>query len=330
MKEFFKSFFSFSKPEQLGLITLILMIVLFSVTKYFIGFLNPPQEINSDELNRLAQEIERIPKPNKKYNYSKHNSSYSSNESYSSASKNYKENKTEEALFYFDPNTLDKKGWRQLGLSENQALSVIKYNSKGYSFKKKEDLKKMFVISDEFYKKVEPYIKIENSLQQQKIAQLEQTENELRATFDKKPSYFKQPNPKEIEPIELNSADTSVLKSLKGIGSFYALKILRYKQKLGGFIKKEQLLEIPEIDSALFQSVKNNILLDSTLIDKIPINKVSSFKLSGHPYFSKNLALALVNYRDRNCKYTTKNDLKKCLLVNDKVFNKIVPYLSFE
>jgi len=121
-----------------------------------------------------------------------------------------------------------------------------------------------------------------------------------------------------------------VLKSLKGIGSFYALKILRYKQKLGGFIKKEQLLEIPEIDSALFQSVKNNILLDSTLIDKIPINKVSSFKLSGHPYFSKNLALALVNYRDRNGKYTTKNDLKKCLLVNDKVFNKIVPYLSFE
>ena len=330
MKEFLKRFFSFSKPEQLGLVTLILMIVLFSVTKYFIGFLNPPQEINSDELNRLAEEIKRIPKPNKKYNYSKHNSSYSSNESYSSASKNYKQNKTEEALFYFDPNTLDKKGWRQLGLSEKQALSIIKFNSKGSAFKKKEDLKKVFVISDEFYKKVEPYIKIENSLQQQKIAQLEQTENELRASFDKKPSYFKQPNPKEIEPIELNSADTSVLKSLKGIGSFYALKILRYKQKLGGFIKKEQLLEIPEIDSALFQSVKNNILLDSTLIDKIPINKVSSFKLSGHPYFSKNLALALVNYRDRNGKYTTKNDLKKCLLVNDKVFNKIVPYLSFE
>ncbi len=330
MKEFLKRFFSFSKPEQLGLVTLIVMIVLFSVTKYFMGFLNPPQEINSDELNRLAEEIKRIPKPNKKYNYSKHNSSYSSNESYSSAGKNYKQNKTEEALFYFDPNTLDKKGWRQLGLSEKQALSIIKFNSKGSAFKKKEDLKKVFVISDEFYKKIEPYIKIENSLQQQKIAQLEQTENELRATFDKKPSYFKQPNPKEIEPIELNSADTSVLKSLKGIGSFYALKILRYKQKLGGFIKKEQLLEIPEIDSALFQSVKNNILLDSTLIDKIPINKVSSFKLSGHPYFSKNLALALINYRDRNGKYTTKNDLKKCLLVNDKVFNKIVPYLSFE
>jgi len=330
MKEFLKRFFSFSKPEQLGLVTLVLMIVIFSVTKYFIGFLNPPQEIDSAELNRLADEIRRMPKPNKKGNYTKHYSSYLNNESYSTANNYHKQNTTDKSLFYFDPNTLDKKGWRQLGLSEKQALSVLKFNSKGSSFKKKEDLKKVFVISDEFYKKVEPYIKIENSPQQQKNIQLEQNENELQATFDKKPTYFEKPKQKEFEPIELNSADTSVLKSLKGIGSFYAVKILRYKQKLGGFIKKEQLLEIPEIDSVLYQSIKNSILLDSTLIDKIPINKVSSFKLSGHPYFSKNLALALINYRDRNGKYTTKNDLKKCLLVNDKIFNKIVPYLSFE
>jgi competence protein ComEA len=330
VKEFLKRFFSFSKPEQLGLVTLILMVVVFWLVKYFIGFLNPPQEIDLKELNRLAEEIRTMPKPSKYSNYNKQNSSYSSKQSYSTTKNNYKQNKTEEALFYFDPNKLNEKGWRQLGLSEKQALSVLKFNSKGNSFKKKEDLKKVFVISNEFYKKVEPYIKIENSSQQQKNIQLEQNENELRATFDKKPTYFEKHKQKEFEPIELNSADTSVLKSLKGVGSFYALKILRYRQKLGGFIKKEQLLEIPEIDSVLYQSIKNNILLDSTLIDKIQINKVSSFRLSGHPYFSRNLALALINYRDRNGKYTTKNDLKKCLLVNDKVFNKIVPYLSFE
>jgi competence protein ComEA len=330
VKEFLKRFFSFSKPEQLGLVTLILMVVVFWLVKYFIGFLNPPPEIDLIELNRLAEEIRKMPKPNKYSNYNKHTSSYSSNQSHSTAKNNIKQNKTEEALFYFNPNTLDQKGWRELGLSEKQALSVIKFNSKGNSFKKKEDLKKVFVISDEFYKKVEPYIKIENSLHQQTIVQLEHNENEIRETFNNKSTYLEKPTQKEFEPIELNSADTSVLKSLKGIGSFYAIKILRYKQKLGGFIKKEQLLEIPEIDSALYQSVKNNILLDSTLIDKIPINKVSSFRLSGHPYFSKNLALALINYRDRNGKYLTKNDLKKCLLVNDKIFNKIVPYLSFE
>ena len=330
MKEFLKRFFSFSKPEQLGLITLIALVILFSITKYFISSLNPPQEIDVNELNRLAEEIRKMPKPSKYSNYSKRTSSYSSNQSYSTTKNNYKQNKTEEALFYFDPNTLDQKGWRQLGLSEKQALSVLKFNSKGNSFKKKEDLKKVFVISDEFYKKVEPFIKIENTAGEQKTISLQNIENEFQESFNNNSIPNEKIKQKEFEPIELNSADTGVLKSLKGIGSFYAYKILKYKQKLGGYISKEQLLEIPEIDSTLFHSIKNNILVDTTLIDKILINKVASFKLGGHPYFSKNLALALVNYRDKHGKFRSKNDLKKCVLVNDRVFNKIVPYISFE
>ena len=330
MKEFLKRFFSFSKPEQLGLVTLIIMVILFSLVKYFIGFLNPPQKIDVNELNRLAEEINKMPKPSRYSNYNK----YSKSESNYDATNKFDYRKTKkyfkDSLFYFDPNKLDDKGWRELGLSQKQALAVLKFNLKGNSFKRKEDLKKVFVISEKFYQKVEPYIKFESNSAEQKFASNQLKENDFQESFSNKNNFKENHKLKEFEFIELNSADTGVLKSLKGIGSYYAIKILNYKQKLGGFIKKEQLLEIPEIDSILYHSIKTDILLDSTLIDKMPINKISSFRLSGHPYFSKNLALALINYRDRNGKYAVKDDLKKCLLVNDKIFNKIVPYLSFE
>ena len=45
------------------------------------------------------------------------------------------------------------------------------------------------------------------------------------------------------ETVSLNTADTTALKRIPGIGSYYASRIADYRKKLGGFASAEQILE---------------------------------------------------------------------------------------
>ena len=105
-------------------------------------------------------------------------------------------------------------------------------------------------------------------------------------------------NTQSSEFINLNSADTTELKSLPGIGSFFAKNIVDYKNKLGGFIEKEQLLEVYAFDTTRLSNIENFIVIDSIELRKININTDDFKTILRHPYIEYEDVKKIVNYRE--------------------------------
>jgi DNA uptake protein ComE-like DNA-binding protein len=208
-------------------------------------------------------------------------------------------------MFPFDPNTLTAAQWKQLGLSEQQAEVVEHYKQKGGRFYKKTDLKKIYAITADDYKRLEPYINIaETSFASVKL------------------------KPGEI--IELNSADSAKLTALKGIGPSFAVRIARYRNRLGGFYRKEQLKEIYGIDSALYQEIKTHVSVNPAFIKKIDINKISLDQLRIFPYLGYKQVNAIIQYRIQHGNYNSIADMKNIAILDDGILTKIEPYLNFK
>lgn len=101
----------------------------------------------------------------------------------------------------------------------------------------------------------------------------------------------------DVGKIELNTADSLQLQELKGIGPGFARRIVIYREKLGGYYAKEQLMEVYGFTDKLYNLIKNDITVDASKIRKININKMNISQLKRHPYISYYEAKAIYDYR---------------------------------
>ena len=161
--------------------------------------------------------------------------------------------------FAFDPNTVSVADLQRLGLSERQAESIENYRSKGGRFRSKEDFRKMYVVSDTLFARLEAYI--------------------------------------DIPKLELNMADSAALVALRGIGPYYARKILDYRERLGGFVDAAQLLEIEGIDADRLAGFSEDVTVDAKKIRKIDLWHASDTVLARHPYIGAKGARSVLRYR---------------------------------
>ncbi len=223
-----------------------------------------------------------------------------------------------QALSIFDPNTIDLKGWQELGLSLKQAQSILKYRSKGGKFYKAQDLQKMYTISPEMYVRLMPYVRIESMETKNRFS-------EGSASLYKKDHIV----PRILPVIELNGADTLQLDQVKGIGPAFARRIVNYRMRLGGFCNKEQLLEVFGLDSALYNEIKAQLRVDLDLVKKININTAVTEDFKNHPYIRYKQVNALIQYRKQHGNYGNIEDLKKVAVLTPELVAKLAPYLSF-
>ena len=189
-------------------------------------------------------------------------------------------------LFAFDPNTLDSAGFLRLGFSSAQTQSLLKYRASGAVFRQPEDFGRSYVVSDQMYERLKPYIRIKKIEQ---VVPLEPLQEEAPKVA--------------IEPknllIEINRADTSQLKKLRGIGSYYAQKIVQYRERLGGFVLIEQLLEIEGIDEERLLLFGAQVEIDDGRVRKIDIRTADQNTLGKHPYIGPYAARWIVHYREQ-------------------------------
>lgn len=216
-------------------------------------------------------------------------------------------------LFRFDPNHTGTTQWQALGLSAKQAKVMTNYLAKGGRFRIKEDLRRMFVISPERYTALLPYIYIADPGSRDSGA-------------------IKSRYPVKAAPlvVDLNLADTVELDKVKGIGPAFARRIYKYRERLGGFYKKEQLLEVYGVDSVKYNEISGQIKLDHRQLTRIRINTVTFENLSRNPYLKFKEANAIIQFRKQHGNYANIADLKKVVILSAETVDKLTPYLSFE
>jgi len=100
--------------------------------------------------------------------------------------------------------------------------------------------------------------------------------------------------------IELNSADTAELRLLKGIGKVLAHRIVYYRKKLGGFYSINQLGEVEGISPIVLNDNKEYIIIDTTLIQKVNINRASLKRMKDHPYMNFYQAKEIYEARNKS------------------------------
>ena len=117
---------------------------------------------------------------------------------------------------------------------------------------------------------------------------------------------------------------------MRGIGSGYAKRIVKYREQLGGFCRSEQLLEIYGFSQELYEKVAPNIIIDPENVRKINLNTATLDQLKRHPYLDYYQAKAIVKYREVGNRFTVVSDLLKVNLIYDDTFEKLKPYLSVQ
>ena len=138
------------------------------------------------------------------------------------------------------------------------------------------------------------------------------------------------PYPKEVFVIELNSADTFELQRLRGIGPSFARRIVKYRERLRGFVDKSQLLEIWGMDTAKYNAIIEHLAVNRDSVHPIDLNTVTFKELLGHPYFPFATTKAIMLYRKDHKKFVSSGELKNIGAISDSAYRKIIIYVKVE
>lgn len=302
MAEQLQKFHSFSKGERNAIVVLLLLCgIVIVLPKLYLHF-RPPAKIDYAVYEKEIQTFLKEYEEKKSAAPFFYRQDSTRRNTYSSKAK------TAITYFDFDPNTIGVEEWVKLGFSERQALSIEKYKASGGRFYKPEDLKRVYVIGEENYDRLAPYIK---------IARKEYVKNESmqRAKSD--------------WTIDINTADSAQFEKLRGIGPSYARRMVSYRNALGGYYSPEQIKEVWGLPDSTFQAIRGHLEVTSPL-NKTNINSVSLQRLEKHPYIRYYLAQAIEKYRDKVGKLSSLEELKNVKGMNDSLYQRIIPYFMVE
>ncbi len=313
-KETLKDYFSFSRQERRGLFAVILIFFILVLTKLAIEYW--PQNNSPTNFSKFNKEINDF-LASKKADSDSGESEYRNMSIPEMSGYSRNQEKREAELFNFNPNGLPKEDWKRLGFSDKQIHVIKNYEAKGGKFYSKEDVKKIYSITEGDYKRIEPFIVIP-----------------AREKPQQKPAYenkFPSKASNDNLRIDVGTADTIELMRLRGIGTSYANRIVKYRTKLGGFHNISQLHEVWGLNDSLFNAISVHVYIaDSNNINRININTATFNELKSHPYLNYKLANLLINYRIQHGAFKVLADVQKIPLVDGELYRKIAPYFKIE
>jgi competence protein ComEA len=305
-KEQFQKWFRFSKKERNGLLIFLFLVVSFFTIPYFL-----PKKIKENEANKKA------------------------------IATSHEGSTHRDSLFTFDPNTLDKEGWLQLGLKEKTANTILHYCQKGGCFRHPEDIRKIYGLKSVDADKLIPYIQIEN------------TQNPPH--FSKTTQHFV--SDKNVHfPIEINHAGWQHFAALPGMNDKLAQRITHYREAKHGFHSVEEIAKTYGLQPQLFEKIKP--YLRCSLVVEKPIDQTTSLPSQQQTIqeqlskqiatkkvninsailsefmrtrkIPKSVAEAIIVYREQHGNYSSISEIKNIAFINNDLFDRISPYLKTE
>lgn len=239
--------------------------------------------------------------------------------------------------FPFDPNTIGPEEWRRLGLSARQAEAIGRFRQRGGRFRTKADVGRLYTISDAQYERLKPWILLPDSAVRAAAREPSRAKPEPRAfapTDAAAATPAPQPAPARAAPrkLEVNTADTSALIALPGIGPAFARGIVKYRELLGGYHSLDQLAEVHVLRDKpdAVARLKELLVADTLAIRRIRLNACTVEELAAHPYARWRIAKPVIAYRQQHGPFRGIDDLRALPVLDAEALRKLAPYLSFE
>jgi len=289
MKVFFKNYFNFNKSERKTVLVLLILIFLVFTTLFFVRNIPPKTGVDYSHLDEWMDSLSRSSKIQDKSVYSFRD---------------------------FDPNLVSIEEMIEMGIRKKNAQTLIKYRKYHY-FKTPEELKELYFMTDELYAQMESFVKI--------VPRSVGSKNKNRPAYDsrqKKDSYS------SFTP-DINTADTSELKKVFGIGSYLARNLVWYRNKLGGYVNKNQLREVKGMRAESFEKIKNKVVMVKLELKRINLNDAEWKEIVQHPYISKDQTNRIVKYRKEFGSILNSEELVVVGIFTKEEETKLKPYLEF-
>jgi DNA uptake protein ComE-like DNA-binding protein len=299
MKEWLVRYLTFSKKERTGILVLLgLILVIWLLPEYY-----RKSRPGDDMIANVADSLLDAPEQ----------------------AVIVKAGTTGPRLFNFDPNTITNEQWEELGLKKRTILTIRNYLLKGGRFRQPEDLGKIYGIRREDAERLIPFVKIESHKNQ---AQYLLPSRNFAATD--KQTFTRKVYQRKMVTVDVNSADSVDFESLPAIGTKLAVRIIRFREALGGFNSIEQLREVYGINDTIFNLISTSLTMHTGVFRKIRINDWSIDSLDMHPYIQKHEARAIVKYRNQHGRFNDVDDLGKINLFSSDQIGRLKPYIDLE
>lgn len=218
-------------------------------------------------------------------------------------------------LFPFDPNTADSTQLLRLGLSSWQVRNIYRYRAGGGVYREPSDFARLYGLTQGRYEELEPYITIGESY-------CPASEKYGKTNIDTLQ------HPRKLssgQTVSLATADTTQLKRIPGIGSYYARKISEYGKRLGGYAAVEQILEVDGVPAEAMDYVTVN----PASIKRINVNKADYATLVRHPYLSPMQVRAIMDHRRLRGNLRQLSELRLMPAFHNYDFQRIEPYIEY-
>ena len=302
-----RKWFSFSKGERIAIITILAVILVLVLACLF----RPTRKSLSDESLHDLDSLLAL------------------RQAAIEAQQQQKAEKLREVAelhpFPFNPNTITEDEWLQMGLTDRQVRNIMNYKAKGGKFYSKNDLGKLYAISEEEYAQLEPFIVLPEVARGKST----NTKSSTQGGVSTGSTTAKPVEKKAIPIVDLNSVDSTTLVELPQIGPYTAVRIIELREKLGGFVDKEQLRDVKGMDEARFAAIQPYINLGATEIRKVDVNRDDFKTLVRHPYLSYEQVKRIFNQREKRGMIKNWAQLEALLKEEGEVNPLLEQYLSY-
>ncbi len=306
LKRWIMDTLGFSKSEANGTVIMIFVIIAVAILpKLYIIY-------NHDQLRKFQSDTNYLEKWAKELESSLHTKSQKSLEKSPIEIEKIRINQKQ---FDFDPNHVEASDLLALGFTERTSNNIVKYRDKGGSFKTKKDLKNIYGISQSRVAELWDNILLPEAIE-----------------YSTYPAYEKRfENEKEslLLGMDMQLVTAEALQSVNGIGPVLSDRIIKYRDRLGGFHSSSQLMEVYGLSSEIVSTL-DSLMIFSDSVTTISLNADSIRILSRHPYIDYHIAKAIFNYGKQHGSIDSISQIKSIKIISDSLYQKIYPYLSID
>lgn len=291
-----KSHFWYNTSQRNGIFYLALFIIVLQLVYFFVDFsAKDTTNLNSEEIIQFQKEIDSL--------------------------KVVELENRKPKVYPFNPSFLTDYRAYKLGLSTAEIDRLLQYRAAGNYINSAEQFQNITHVNDSLLRKIKPYFKFPDWV-------INNQKN--------KRSESSRPTGKHLISLEgmvqkkdLNSATAKELIEVNGIGEKLSKRIVNYRNKLGGFIMKEQLYEVWNLDSTVADKVIEKFpILNKPVIEKINVNTATFKEVLSIVYIDYELTKKIFNYRDEVAEIQSLEELKKIDGFPLDKYNRIALYLD--